>query len=124
MSVECSNCGFVFQDEEPSKPREEWEPCPECGSLKRMVRLTHKETLELHEYNRLKAKKPASKHKKNRPDYELEQGKKIGKDGKLVDKTVIKDREHPDLPDSYVETVKDKNGNIIVDKHEKLSEHK
>ncbi len=124
ISVECSNCGFVFQNEESNEPREKWEPCPYCGSLKRMVRLTHRERLELYERQKLKAKKPSSKRKWRRPDYEEEKGKKIGGDGKLVDKTVIKDREHPDLPNSYVETVRDKDGNIIVDKHEKLSEHR
>ena len=69
-------------------------------------------------------KKPDSKHKKKRADYEFEQGVTTGKNGKLVYKRKVKDREHPDSPGSYVEYVRDKDGNIIVDKSEKLSEHR
>lgn len=125
VSVECSNCGFVFQNEELTKPRENWEPCPQCGSLRRNVRLTHREALKLYESHGLKAKKPTSRHsKKNRVDYEFVEGERFGRNGRLVYGKTKKDREHPDLPDSYVETVKDKDGKIIIDKHEKLSEHK
>ncbi len=87
--------------------------------------MTVKETLVLHEYIGLQAKKPSSKHKKNRVDYEFEEGKKKGKDGRLIYKKLVKDREHADSDNSYQEHVVDaETGKVIVDKHEKLSEHK
>ena len=121
ITIECGKCGYVFQsDVLAGKPN----PCPICGSFGGHAYLTHKETVNLNEYIGLSAKKPTSKHKHNRADYEFGEGKKIGKDGKLVYKKRIMNREHPDLPDSYVEVVKDKDGNIIVNKSEKLSEHR
>ena len=78
----------------------------------------------IHEYIGLEAKKPYSKHKKNRADYECEKGVKRGRNGKLVYKKIVRDREHPESPDSYVEYVRDEEGNIIVNKTEKLSEHR
>jgi DNA-directed RNA polymerase subunit RPC12/RpoP len=119
MSVECSNCGFVFQNEEPNKPRENWKPCPQCGSFKRMVRLTHEETLELHEYRKLKAKNLTSRHR-HKFDYELHQGEDYHiKKGDWVDKEVIFDREHY----HYEETIS-KDGEIIFHKEQDLSEKK
>ena len=123
-SVECSECSYVFQGEELDQDSKERKPCPNCGSLRRNIRLSVKETLGLSEYIGIKAKKPTSKHKKNRADYEYEEGKKKGKDGRLVYKKSIKDREHTALPHSYIERVTDiETGEIIVDKDEKLSEH-
>ncbi|GAH73430.1 unnamed protein product [marine sediment metagenome] len=69
---------------------------------------------------KLKAKKPSSTHKKHRSNYVLEQGKKIGKDGKLVSLERIIDRDS----NHYKEIVKDKDGKVIVNKDEKLSKHK
>jgi len=71
----------------------------------------------------IKKRKHDSKHKKNRADYESEQGIIKGKNGIPVFKRKIIDREHPTLPDTYVEYVRDKDGNIIVNKSEKLSQH-
>ncbi|HEY42084.1 MAG TPA: hypothetical protein G4O18_09570 [Dehalococcoidia bacterium] len=123
-SVECSECKYVFQDDEIDQDSEKLKPCPNCGSLRRNINSTVRETLVLHEYVGLKVKKPASKHKKNRADYELEEGKKRGKDGRLVYKKLVKDREHADSNDSYQELVVDaETGEVIVDKHEKLSKH-
>ena len=83
-----------------------------------------KETWGLSEYIGIKAKKQDSKHKNNRADYEFGEGKKKGKDGRLVYKKSVKDREHADSDNSYQELVIDvKTGKVIVDKHEKLSEH-
>ena len=124
MSIECSNCCFVFQNEKPNKPREKWEPCPKCGSLRRNIRFTHRETLELHEYKKLKAKRPASTHKNHRADYEFEEGKKIGRNGKLVYKKSIKDREHANSRHSYIEIFIDSEGNALANKDEKLSNHR
>ena len=123
-SVECSECSYVFQGEELDQDSKERKPCPNCGSLRRNIRLSVKETLGLSEYIGIKAKKPTSKHKKNRADYEYEEGKKKGKDGRLVYKKLVKDREHASSDNSYQELVIDvKTGKVIVDKHEKLSEH-
>ncbi len=120
ISVQCSNCGFVFQNEDPKKPSSERKLCPKCGSQNRTVHLVFKETLELVERMKLKARKPTSTHKKRRPDYELEKGKKIGKDGNLVSIERIIDRDS----NYYKETVKDKDDKVIVNKEEKLSEHR
>jgi len=74
---------------------------------------------------KLEVKQPTSTHKKGRADYELEQGEKIGKDGKLVYKKSKKDREHSNSPHSYIENVIDiETGEVIVDKDEKLSDHR
>ena len=51
------------------------------------------------------------------------EGEKTGGDGELVYKKKVIDREHPDLPNSYQEYVRDKDGKILVNKNEKLSEH-
>ncbi|MFC2071513.1 hypothetical protein ACFLUU_02185 [Chloroflexota bacterium] len=123
-SVECSICGFGFNREEVSGSLQERKPCPNCGSLRRNIRLTFRETLGMSEHIGIKAKKQNSKHKNNRADYEYEEGEKKGKDGELVYKKRVINREHPDSPNSYVEVVKDKDGDILVNKSEKLSEHK
>ena len=90
-SVECSECKYVFQDGDIERDSEKRKTCPNCGSLRRNINLTVREALVLHEYVGLKAKKPTSKHKKNRADYEFEEGKKRGKDGRLVYKKLVKD---------------------------------
>jgi hypothetical protein len=123
-SEECGNCSFVFESDGLGQESRERKPCPNCGSLRRHIRLSVKETLGLNEYIGVKAKKPSSKHKRNRADYEFGEGKRIGKDGRLVYKKRVINREHPDLPGSYVEVVKDKDGKFIVNKSEKLSEHR
>jgi predicted RNA-binding Zn-ribbon protein involved in translation (DUF1610 family) len=123
-SVECSSCGFVFQGDKVGEHPGEHEPCPNCGSLMRHISLTIKETWSWNEYNKLKAKKLSNTHKKHRADYEFEEGKKIGKDGKLVYKRLVKDRENTNSDNSYQELVIDvKTGDVVVDKHEKLSKH-
>jgi len=80
--------------------------------------------MEPHGFLGGKLKKFTSKHKKNKADFEFEQGITTGKNGELVYKKVLKNREHPTSPGSYVEYVRDKEGNIIVNKSEKLSEHR
>jgi predicted nucleic acid-binding Zn-ribbon protein len=123
-SVKCGNCGFVFQADDLSKPLSERSPCPNCGSLKRVMDVNIEDKLVLHEYLKVEAKKPSSAHKKHRADYEFEQGVAKGRNGNLVYKRKVKDRENSDSPGSYVEYVRDKDGNIIVNKSEKLSEHR
>ena len=124
QSVECSECKYVFQADELNQDSEKRKPCPNCGSLRRNIHVTVNETLVLHEYIGIKAKKPTSKHKKNRADYEYEEGKKKGKDGRLVYKKLVKDREHAGSDNSYQELVIDsETGKVIVDKREKFSEH-
>jgi hypothetical protein len=124
QSVECGECKYVFQDDELDQDSEKRKPCPNCGSLRRNIHLSVKEALVLSEYIGIKAKKSSSKHKKNRADYESEEGVTIGKNGKRVYKRKVIDREHPDSPGSYVEYVRDKDGNIIVNKSEKWSKHR
>ena len=51
QSVECSECKYVFQDDELDQDSEKRKPCPNCGSLRRNIRVTVNETLVLHEYN-------------------------------------------------------------------------
>ena len=121
-SVECNNCGMTFYDLD--QPLSKDNPCPNCGSFEGIVKVGIKAILEPHGYLGGKMKKPTSKHKKKRADYEFEQGVTTGKNGKLVYKRKVKDREHAGSPGSYVEYVRDKDGNIIVNKSEKLSEHK
>ncbi len=120
ISIECSNCGFVFQNEQLNEPIEKRKPCPECGSQSRTIRLAIKAKAEVLARMKLKARKPTSTRKKRRPNYESDSGKKIGKNGKLVSIERIIDRDS----NHYKEVIKDKDGNVIVNKDEKLSEHK
>ena len=124
MTIKCSECGYVFQNDELEPNPRELKPCPDCGALRRHAYLTHKETLSLNGYVHLEAKKQGSKHKGNRADYEFGEGKKKGKDGEMVYKKRVVNREQTDLPGSYIEVVKDKDGNVVVNKNEKLSEHR
>lgn len=125
QSVECSDCKYVFQSGELGQDSGKGKPCPNCGSLRRSIQLTVKDTLVLNEYFGLEAKRASSKHQRDRADYEFEEGKRKGKDGRLVYKKLVKDREHAGSDNSYQELVIDtKTGKVIVDKHEKLSEHK
>jgi len=120
-SVKCGKCGYVFQSDDLDQKPGERKLCPNCGTLN--IFLSLKDTVELSEYIGTKIRSPSTKHKKNRVDYESEQGVTTGKNGKRVYKRKVIDREHPDSPGSYVEYVRDKDGNIIVNKSEKLSEH-
>ena len=123
-SVECSDCGHIFQGDKVGEHPGEHEPCPNCGSLRRHIRVAVKETWGWNEYIGIKAKKQSSKHKSNRANHEFEEGRKIGKDGRLVYKKSVKDRENADSDNSYQELVVDvETGEVIVDKREKLSEH-
>jgi DNA-directed RNA polymerase subunit RPC12/RpoP len=125
QSVECSECNYAFHDDELDRDLEKRIPCPNCGSFRRTVHVTVKDNLVLHEYIGLKAKKPSSTHKKSRADYEFEEGKKKGKNGRLVYKKLVRDREHAASDNSYQELVIDvETGKVIVDKHERLSKHR
>ena len=123
-SVECGSCGLVFQGDEVGEHPGEHEPCPNCGSLRRHIRVSVKETWSWNEYNKIKAKKASTTHKKHKVRHEFEEGKKKGNDGRLVYKKLVKDREHAKSDNSYQELVIDvETGKVIEDKHEKLSEH-
>jgi len=113
MPAQCANCGFIFESTD-----EVGQPCPRCGSLDRRIH-SHQDA-KAHGFLKLKKKGASSKHKKARADYELQQGERIGKDGKLVsiERVIDRDSEH------YTEVVKDKDGNVIANKDERLSEHK
>ena len=69
---------------------------------------------------KLKAYKPSSKHKKKRAANEIEKGGRIGRDGKLVSIERVIDRDS----NRYKETIKAENGQTMVNKDEKLSEHR
>ena len=111
MSVSCLNCGFTFENEDHNKP------CPKCGSRNRGVTLTAE--IKPHGLLKLGKKGAMSKKHKHKFDTEIVTGKKIGKDGKLVSIERVIEREQ----DVYKETVKDEQGQIEVEKREKLSEH-
>ncbi|MGB8706970.1 MAG: hypothetical protein WCD72_03335 [Dehalococcoidia bacterium] len=112
MSVLCSDCGFDFENEDHTKA------CPKCGSRNRSITLT--EEIKSHELLKLRKKGAASIKHKHRFDQEIVTGEKVGKDGKPVSIEQVVDREQ----DVYKETVKDEHGQIIVQKDEKLSEHR
>ena len=68
-SIECGECGFAGDepvDIEASKRRS----CPNCGSLRRHVRLSYIETLVIHEKTKLKARSPGG----GKPRYEAIEG--------------------------------------------------
>jgi len=122
-SVQCP-CGYIFHGDDLDQESGKRKPCPKCGSLKRIFNEKAEDGVVLSEHLKGEIKKPSSRHKKGRADYEFEQGVIKGKNGKPVYIRKVIDREHPDSPESYVEYVRDKNGNIIVNKSEKLSEHR
>jgi len=82
MSVKCANCGFTFNNNE-----EIGQPCPKCGSLNR--ELQSSDEGKGYELAREKRYDPSKKHGHG-SYYELEQGKKIGRNGKLVYKSRLK----------------------------------
>jgi len=111
VSISCLNCGFAFENKDHDGP------CPKCGSRNRSVTLTG----EIKPHGLLKLGKKGAKSKKHKRkfDEELVTGEKVGEDGKLVSIERIIDREQ----DVYMETVKDEEGQVIVRKNERLSEH-
>jgi predicted nucleic acid-binding Zn-ribbon protein len=116
MSVSCLNCGFLFENEDHNRP------CPKCGSRNRSVTLTGE--IKFHSRLKLRKKGLDSKKHKHRFDQEIISGERIGKDGKLVTIERFVDPEHASEQGSYKETVKDEHGQVIVQKDEKLSEHR
>jgi len=112
MSVSCLNCGFLFENEDHNRP------CPKCSSRNRSVTLTGE--IKPHGLLKLGKKGAKSKRHKHRFDQEIVTGEKTGRNGKLVNIERIVDREQ----DLYKETVKDGHGQVIVQKDEKLSEHR
>jgi len=73
----------------------------------------------VYELFKVKKKGANSKHKHGF-NSELEKVEKIGKNGKLVSIERIIDRDR----NRYKEIIKDKDGKIIINKDEKLSEHR
>jgi len=112
MAAQCANCGFIFKSSE-----EVGQPCPRCGSLD--VKLKTGDRGKGHEGAKEKRYDPTKKHRHG-SYYTLEKGERIGKDGKLVliERVIDRDSDH------YTEVVKDKDGNVIANKDERLSEHK
>ena len=117
VPVECTNCGFTFLNEVPTKSTS----CPKCGS--RAIKF-HQNVgggqLKPRGLMKLKAYKPPSKHKKKRAAIEIEKGGRIGRDGKAVSIERVIDRDS----NRYKETIKAENDQTMVNKDEKLSEHR
>ena len=67
----------------------------------------------------LKGGATSGKHK-HRFDQEVTSGKRIRKDGRLVNIEQVIDREQ----NIYKKTIMDEHGEVIVQKDEKLSEHR
>ena len=110
MFVSCLNCGFAFESEDHNKP------CPECGSRNRGISLAAE--IKPHSFLKL-GKKGTSKKHGHKFDAEIITGKRVGKDGKLVNIEQIIDRDS----DKYDKIVKDEQGQTIVEKDERLSQH-
>ena len=121
--ISCDSCNYVFQTEDLEYKGDTKKPCPKCGSLIRCIHATIKEIHGHVGYFKAKAKSINSRHKSKRADHETEKGVKRGRDNTLVYKERVIDRNNPSIVGSYRELVKDLDGNIIVDKTEKLSEH-
>jgi len=112
MAAQCANCGFIFESSE-----EVGQPCPKCGLLDRNIGVDDEGSA--HEKLKEGRRDPAKKHGHGNY-YTLEKGERIGKDGKLVSIERVIDRDS----DHYTEVIKDKDGTVIVNKDERLSEHK
>ena len=111
MDAQCANCGFVFKSSE-----EVGRPCPRCGSPD--VNLKTGDKGKGHSLVTEERYDSSKKHGHG-SYYTLKKGERIGKDGKSVSIERVIDRDS----DHYTEVVKDKDGNVIVNKNEKLSEH-
>lgn len=112
MSVSCLDCGFTLEREDHNRP------CPKCGSHNRSITLTTE--IKPHALLKLGKKGAKSKKHKHKFDQEIMAGNRIGKDGKLVSIEQVIDREQ----DVYRKTIKNEHGQTIVQKYEKLSEHR
>ena len=125
VHVECTGCGFVFLDGKVEKHPQEHKSCPNCGSFAQHIGLTISDSVSVSDYVRGEARRLDSRHKGNRADHDFEEGTRHGGDGRLVYKKNVRDREHPHSDGSYQELVIDvKTGEVIVDKHERLSDHR
>jgi predicted nucleic acid-binding Zn-ribbon protein len=112
MTISCLDCGFVFNDNDHNNP------CPKCGSHNRSLKLTDKITS--YELLKLGKKGTNSRKHKHMFDQDILAGDRVGRDGKLISIKQIIDREH----DTYKKVIKDEHGQIIIQKEEKLSEHR
>jgi len=112
MPISCLECGFVFENEDHGKP------CPKCGSHNRSITVT--DEIKGHEGLKLGKKGSAPRKHKHRFDQEILSGEKVGKDGKPVTVEQVIDRER----NVYKKTITDEHGHVIVQKDEKLSEHR
>jgi hypothetical protein len=115
-SIECGECGFPIDepvDSEASKRR----PCPNCGSLRRHVRLSYSETLSLHEKSKIIARPSGG----GKPTYEAIEGDDLNrKNGvwmrlhRVIDRA--KNRYHERIIDPRTNT-------IIHESDEPLDKH-
>jgi hypothetical protein len=99
------------------------EPCRECGSLRRNVRVSIEETLRAEDHLAYHAKHPTPTYRagsKSRPARETWGGEHPSADGVYRKVRRVVDREG----DWYEETVRDPDGTLIRDVAEPLSEHR
>ncbi len=115
--IECGECGEIL-DEPTDQTETDRMPCPNCGSLRRHVRLSFSETLTLHEKRKLKAKGPEG----GKPRYESVQGDDLHqKSGRWMKLKRIIDR----VNDWYQEIITDpKTGEVVHKTEDPLSEHR
>jgi hypothetical protein len=115
-TVQCSDCMTAV--EEPARI-EDRKPCPNCGSIARMINVTLTDTAQAHE--RLGVKMRHGEVGKVQPFREQISGDDFHRDSKQWRQvTRVIDREH----DRYTERIIDATGNVVRDVEEPLSQHR
>ena len=109
--TKCKDCGTQIEINAEGMP---CLPCPNCGGNSLLIEL--EEQVEIHEMLGLKAKTQG----KRKPILELKSGDEMRVSrGEWVSKERRIDREN----DHYMERVVDKDGKVIHDVSERLSDH-
>lgn len=113
--VQCGGCEAVLADETPQD--KERDPCPACGSVKRIIHKEVADVMQLYDSIRLRQQEPGTK----KPVLDHFSGFDLThKTGQFSEKIRIIDRKN----DSYYEMVRDpKTGAILHECSEALSQH-
>jgi hypothetical protein len=125
-AVTCGACGFDLADVSAGGPLLTpvgRVPCPRCGSLSRLASVTIKETVEIHDKIRYKAKRPGEK----KPHVEGLSGASYFHDtasyfhdtGEWHDRKLWLDRRS----DEYHEVIRDSRGVVVHECHEPFTNH-
>jgi hypothetical protein len=121
--VTCALCGTAL-DDDLDAPAERRQPCPNCGSTARNAHIYVSGSAVGHSSLRLRQKRPGFLGRSGRSKgglvREVLQGEEQSADGSWVDKVRVKDRE----ADRYAERVVAKDGTVLHDVDEPLSEHR